>query len=37
LSETEFDWQDTSLTPRERAERLVKAMTPEQKIAQLQG
>jgi beta-glucosidase len=37
LSETTFDWQDTSLSPRERAEKLVEAMTLEQKIAQLHG
>jgi beta-glucosidase len=37
LSDTTFTWQDTSLPPRERAERLVEAMTPEQKIAQLHG
>ena len=30
-------WQDTSLSPRERAEKLVEAMTLEQKIAQLHG
>jgi beta-glucosidase len=32
-----FAWQDTSLLPRERARRLVEAMTLEQKIAQLHG
>jgi beta-glucosidase len=37
LSETTFAWQDTSLAPRERAEKLVEAMTLEQKIAQLHG
>ena len=37
LSETMFAWQDTSLSARERAERLVDAMTLEQKIAQLHG
>ncbi len=37
LSETTFAWQDTSLSPRERAEKLVEAMTLEQKIAQLHG
>ena len=37
MSETTFPWQDTSLSPRERAERLVGAMTLEQKIAQLHG
>jgi hypothetical protein len=37
LSETMFAWQDTSLLPRERARRLVEAMTLEQKIAQLHG
>ena len=30
-------WQDTSKSPRERAELLVDAMTLEQKIAQLHG
>ena len=37
LSDTASAWQDTSLTPRERAERLVEGMTLEQKIAQLHG
>jgi beta-glucosidase len=37
LSETTADWQDTSLSPRERAKRLVEAMTLEQKVAQLHG
>ena len=37
MSETTFVWQDTSLSPRERAARLVEAMTLEQKIAQLHG
>ena len=37
MSETTFAWQDTSLSPRERAKKLVEAMTPEQKIAQLHG
>jgi beta-glucosidase len=37
LSETTFAWQDTSLSPRERAKKLVEAMTLEQKIAQLHG
>jgi beta-glucosidase len=37
LSETTFAWQDTSLAPRKRAEKLVEAMTLEQKIAQLRG
>jgi beta-glucosidase len=37
LSETKFAWQDTSLSPRERATRLVEAMTLEQKMAQLHG
>src|SRR3954453_23705107 len=37
LSVTTSGWQDTSLAPRERAERLVEAMTLEQKIAQLHG
>src|SRR5881227_1582912 len=30
-------WQDTSLPPRERATKLVEAMTLDQKIAQLHG
>ncbi|HLM21295.1 MAG TPA: glycoside hydrolase family 3 C-terminal domain-containing protein [Propionibacteriaceae bacterium] len=37
MTETTFAWQDTSLSPRERAEKLVEAMTLEQKIAQLHG
>jgi beta-glucosidase len=37
LSTTTFAWQDTSLSPRERADKLVEAMTLEQKIAQLHG
>jgi beta-glucosidase len=37
LSETMSAWQDTSLSDRERAEKLVEAMTLEQKIAQLHG
>jgi beta-glucosidase len=37
LSVTTTAWHDTSLTPRQRAERLVEAMTLEQKIAQLHG
>jgi beta-glucosidase len=37
LSHTTFAWQDTSLSPRERAEKLVAAMSLEQKIAQLHG
>jgi len=37
LSGTAFAWQDTSLSPRERATKLVEAMTLEQKIAQLHG
>jgi beta-glucosidase len=37
LSETTAAWQDTSLSPRERAKKLVEAMTLEQKIAQLHG
>jgi hypothetical protein len=37
LSETTFAWQDTSLSPRERGERLVEVMTLEQKIAKLHG
>ena len=32
-----FPWMDTSLSPRERAEKLVAAMTLEQKIQQLHG
>ena len=32
-----FDWEDTSLSPRERAALLVGAMTIDQKIAQLHG
>src|ERR1044072_2796893 len=32
-----FAWQDTSLAPRERAKKLVEAMTLEQKIVQLHG
>jgi beta-glucosidase len=37
LSETTLAWQDTSLSPLERARKLVEAMTLEQKIAQLHG
>ena len=37
MSQTTSAWQDTSLSPRERAEKLVAAMTLEQKIAQLHG
>jgi beta-glucosidase len=37
LSERTDAWRDTSLSPRERAEKLVEAMTLEQKIAQLHG
>ena len=37
MSETTAAWQDTSLSPRERAKKLVEAMTLEQKIAQLHG
>src|SRR3954469_1526359 len=37
LSVTTSAWQDTSLSPRERAEKLVESMTLEQKIAQLHG
>ena len=37
MTETKFAWQDMSLPPGERAERLVEAMTLEQKIAQLHG
>ena len=33
----ERPWLDTALSPRERAQALVAAMTPEQKIAQLHG
>jgi beta-glucosidase len=37
LSESTVAWHDTSLAPRERAEKLVEAMTLEQRIAQLHG
>jgi beta-glucosidase len=37
VSEPGFAWQDTSVPPRQRAERLVEAMTLEQKVAQLHG
>ena len=37
MTETTVAWQNTSLTPRERAVKLVAAMTLEQKIAQLHG
>ena len=37
MSDTRFAWQDTSLPPHERAQKLVEAMTLEQKIAQLHG
>ena len=37
MSHTTFAWQDTALSPRERAEKLVAAMSLEQKIAQLHG
>ena len=37
MSETSFAWQDPALAPRERAVKLVEAMTLEQKIAQLHG
>jgi Fibronectin type III-like domain len=37
VTETTHAWQDASLPPRERAEKLVAAMTLEQKIAQLHG
>ena len=37
MRETAYAWQDPSLPPRERAEKLVAAMTLEQKIAQLHG
>ena len=36
-STEQFPWMDQSLSPRERAEKLVAAMTLEQKIAQLHG
>jgi beta-glucosidase len=37
MSDSAAAWQDTSVVPRQRAERLVAAMTLEQKIAQLHG
>jgi beta-glucosidase len=37
MPDSSLPWQDTSLPPRERATRLVGAMTLEQKIAQLHG
>ena len=37
MSGTTPAWQDTSLPPRERATKLVAAMTLEQKAAQLHG
>jgi beta-glucosidase len=37
VSEPAVAWQDTSLSPNERAKSLVEAMTLEQKIAQLHG
>ena len=37
MTEESRPWMDTSLPPRERAERLVAAMSLEQKIAQLHG
>ena len=37
MSESTVAWHDTSLAPRERAEKLVEAMTLEQRIAQLHG
>ena len=37
MTETTYAWQDTSLSAHERAQRLVEAMTLEQKIAQLHG
>jgi beta-glucosidase len=37
LSQVMSAWHDTSLSPRERATKLVEAMTLEQKIAQLHG
>lgn len=37
MPETMFPWQDASLSPPERATKLVEAMTLEQKIAQLHG
>jgi beta-glucosidase len=37
VSDHTFPWQDASLSPRERATKLVEGMTLEQKIAQLHG
>ena len=37
MSEATSDWRDGSLAPRERAMKLVDAMTLEQEIAQLHG
>jgi beta-glucosidase len=37
MSETQLGWQDASLSPPERAKKLVEAMTLEQRIAQLHG
>jgi len=37
VSDAASPWQDSSLSPRERARKLVEAMTLEQKIAQLHG
>src|SRR4051794_30041513 len=37
MPQDSFSWQDPSLSPRERATKLVAAMTLEQKIAQLHG
>ncbi len=37
MTQAAFPWQDAAASPRERAEKLVAAMTLEQKIAQLHG
>ena len=37
MSAATFPWQDSFLSPREQATKLVEAMTLEQKIAQLHG
>jgi beta-glucosidase len=37
MSDTNFAWRNTSLSPGERADKLVSGMTLEQKIAQLHG
>lgn len=37
MTDAERPWMDSSLPPRERAEKLVAAMTLEQKIRQLHG